>query len=80
MKAEGRIAPNLDIPTLARVFAVIGDGMFWRRAVDPNFDAKTVMPAIVETIGMLLNPVRTPDPELNKISGRATRSKIEASA
>ena len=79
LKAEGRIAPNLDIPTLARVFAVIGDGMFWRRAVDPNFDAKTVMPAIVETIGMLLNPVRTPDPELNKNSGRATRSKIEAS-
>ena len=32
--------------------------MFWRRAIDPNFDAKTLMPAIIETVGMLLNPVR----------------------
>ena len=40
MKDEGRIAPALDIPTVARAFMVVGDGMFWRRAVDPGFDPK----------------------------------------
>lgn len=57
LKDQGRIAPDLDIPTLARVFTVIGDGMFWRRAVDPAFDAQTLIPAVVATIEKLLNPV-----------------------
>ncbi len=39
LKDEGRIAPALDIPTVAKVFMVISDGMFWRRAVDPAFNA-----------------------------------------
>jgi len=55
LKDEGRIDPSLDIRTLARVFITIGDGLFWRRAVDPDFDAKTVLPAVVQLIGTLLN-------------------------
>jgi len=55
-REEGRIAPTIDIATIARLIAVIGDGMFWRRAVDPNFDAKQLMPAITALIGTLLNP------------------------
>ena len=47
--------PTLDIPTLTKVFLVIGDGMFWRRAIDPDFDAKAVMPAVMALIGKLLN-------------------------
>lgn len=66
-KAAGRIAPALDAETLARVIAVIGDGLFWRRAVDPTFDAKTVLPALTQAIAMLINPVAdqpaTPSPE-----------------
>jgi AcrR family transcriptional regulator len=57
LKSEGRIAPELDIPTLARVFSVIGDGMIWRRAIDPDFDSKAVMPAIIALVSRLLNPV-----------------------
>jgi AcrR family transcriptional regulator len=53
---EGRIAPELDVPTLARVFSVIGDGMFWRRAVDPSFDAATLIPAVVRCLEILLAP------------------------
>ncbi len=56
LKDEGRIAPSLDIPTLARVFITIGDGLFWRRAIDPAFDAKAVLPAITQLIGDMLNP------------------------
>lgn len=57
LAAEGRIAPDFDIPTLAKLFSVIADGVFWHRAVDPNFDAKTVVPAAMKLIGKLINPV-----------------------
>ena len=62
MQDEGRIAPTLDIPTVARAFMVVGDGMFWRRAVDPGFDPKAVMPAVLELMRTLLNPVSGPVP------------------
>lgn len=62
LAAEGRIAPDLDIPTLAKVFSIIGDGTFWRRAIDPNFDPQTVVPAVMGLIGKLLNPA-APDEE-----------------
>jgi TetR/AcrR family transcriptional regulator, repressor for uid operon len=57
MKDQGRIAPALDIPTLANAFIIIGDGMFWRRAIDPNYDPATMIPAMVELVRQLLNPV-----------------------
>lgn len=59
LAAEGRIKPDLDIPALAKLFGVIGDGMIWRRAVDKNFDAKALMPAVVSLLNKLLNPVGT---------------------
>jgi AcrR family transcriptional regulator len=62
MKDEGRIAPALDIPIVARAFIVLADGMFWRRAVDPAFDPTTVMPAVLQLITTLLSPVPGPAP------------------
>jgi TetR/AcrR family transcriptional regulator, repressor for uid operon len=62
LKDDGRIAPALDIPTLAKAFCIIGDGMFWRRAVDPAFDGKVMIPAMVALIRQLLNPVEQPAP------------------
>ncbi len=52
---EGRIAPDLDIPTLTKLFSMIGDGLFMRRALDPNFDADTLVPAVMKMIAKLLN-------------------------
>ena len=60
MKDEGRIAPDLDIPMLTQTFLVIGDGLFWRRAVDPAFDGSKLVPAVLQVIGGILKPV--PDP------------------
>jgi TetR/AcrR family transcriptional repressor of uid operon len=54
LKAEGRINPQLDVVALARVFEIIGDGLFWRRATDPNFEAERTIPAIMHTIQSLL--------------------------
>ena len=53
---EGRIKPDLDIPTVAKLFSLIGDGMSVRCAIDPGFDAKTILPAVLMLIGKLLNP------------------------
>ena len=65
LKNEGRIAPALDIPSVTRAFTVICDGMFWQRAIDPTFDAKVVMPTVLQLIAQLINPVTgsVPGPE-----------------
>ena len=60
LQDEGRIAPALDIPTLAQVVVTLGDGLIWRRAIDPKFDPKPVLPAITSLIGSLLRPVDAP--------------------
>lgn len=53
---EGRIAPGLEPKQLAALLAVIGDGLFWRRAIDPTFDAQAMLPAVMQVVGLLLNP------------------------
>ena len=60
LKDEGRIAPKLDIPTVAQLFSLIGDGMFWRRAIDPAFEAQTLIPGVMQLVAQLLNPVDHP--------------------
>ena len=41
-EAHGRIAPSVPIGRIVGVMTVIADGMFWRRAVDPQFDLVSV--------------------------------------
>jgi TetR/AcrR family transcriptional regulator, repressor for uid operon len=61
LKDEGRIAPSFDIPTLTMMFNIIGEGLFWRRAVHPDFDAASVLPALTQVLGMMLNPTDQPE-------------------
>lgn len=60
LREEGRINPTIDISTLSKVFHVIGDGLFWRRAVVPGYDAREVLPVLVAMIGALVQPVDLP--------------------
>jgi TetR/AcrR family transcriptional repressor of uid operon len=53
--SEGRIQPALSPVLLAQIIMVIGDGMFWRRAVDPEFNPRSVMPAVTAIVAGLLN-------------------------
>jgi TetR/AcrR family transcriptional regulator, repressor for uid operon len=76
--AEGKIRPTLDARTLAQTIAVLGDGLFWRRAVVPDFDAAKMVPVITALIGSLINPVVTPDPQSRgPCVAHATRTEIE---
>jgi TetR/AcrR family transcriptional repressor of uid operon len=57
-RRDGKIAPDDDPRLLAEVVSLIGDGLFWRRAVDPGFDAKRVLPVLVRMVSELLKPMQ----------------------
>lgn len=58
---DGKIKPQDDPRTLSEVVSLMGDGLFWRRAVDPEFDANKVLPVLVRMVSTLLNPVTADD-------------------
>lgn len=66
---EGRIKPDLDPKMLARVVAILGDGMFWRRATDPDFDIKSVIPVITAIVAGLLNAQAPEKPTAGQTAG-----------
>ena len=35
---------------------VLGDGLMWRRAIDPDFDATTLLPAVLQLVGLMVRP------------------------
>lgn len=52
---RGEIRADLDIDAAASVLMVLGDGMSWRRAVEPDFDAERVLPMILKMVHCLLS-------------------------
>ena len=68
LKDAGRIAPVLTIPELVQLFMTIGDGMFWRRAVDPGFDSRAVLPIMLQVFGAALRPVTDAGSPLSRTS------------
>jgi AcrR family transcriptional regulator len=74
MRDEGRIAPDLDDVTLARMVGVIGDGLFWRRATDPTFDGRSLVPAALMALAALLKPVAQSDSDATKSQSSGDRS------
>lgn len=55
---EGKIAPRVDVQTLAQVIATIGDGIFWRRAIEPNHDPRRVIDTFLDLVSTLINPIQ----------------------
>ncbi|MGA7974003.1 MAG: TetR-like C-terminal domain-containing protein, partial [Pseudolabrys sp.] len=51
---RGEIRADLDVDAAASVLMVLGDGMSWRRAVAPDFDAERVLPMILKMVHCLL--------------------------
>jgi AcrR family transcriptional regulator len=52
--AAGRIRPRHDVDTLAALMMVLGDGMFQRVALDPDFDHATAVPALMGLVRQLI--------------------------
>jgi TetR/AcrR family transcriptional regulator, repressor for uid operon len=51
---RGEIRNGLDLDAAATVLMVLGDGMSWRRSVDPAFDAEAALPLILQMVRCLL--------------------------
>ena len=50
----GEIDARLDLDVASRVLMVLGDGISWRRTVDPGFDPEKALPLLLQMIGCLL--------------------------
>jgi TetR/AcrR family transcriptional repressor of uid operon len=51
---RGEVSPDTDFNGVASVLMALADGISWRRAVDPDFDAESVLPLIVHMVKCLL--------------------------
>jgi AcrR family transcriptional regulator len=58
---EGRIEPKVPIEIVVRAMCALGDGLFMRRTLDPHFDPKSIIPAMMIMIEALLSPAPAPD-------------------
>jgi AcrR family transcriptional regulator len=45
---RGDIARDLDFDAVATMLMVIADGVWWRRALEPGFDAKALLPIFMD--------------------------------
>jgi TetR/AcrR family transcriptional repressor of uid operon len=71
--ARGEIRADVDFDAAAAVLMVLGDGMSWRRSVDPKFNAEAALPLILQMVhGLLAKPDENP-------GGRAAKSEKAAS-
>jgi TetR/AcrR family transcriptional regulator, repressor for uid operon len=68
LHTEGRIAPGLDTNQVARVFQLVGDGLFLRRAVHPDFDFEAIREALLTMITRLLNPTAFTPTDFNALT------------
>jgi len=57
--AAGRINPAQPLESLVQLLMVIGDGMFQRRATDPDFDAERILASIMAMVRQMLGMDQT---------------------
>ena len=53
-QARGDIARDADIGNAVEMLMIIADGVWWRRAVDPKFDAEAVLPMFFDVTRYML--------------------------
>jgi TetR/AcrR family transcriptional repressor of uid operon len=53
-QARGDIARDADIGAAVELLMIIADGVWWRRAVDPNFNAEAVLPMFFDVTKYML--------------------------
>jgi AcrR family transcriptional regulator len=53
---EGRVTLSQPVGSVVRAMAALGDGIFWHRALDPEFDPRTIIPAMMTMMEALIKP------------------------
>lgn len=51
---RGEIARDIDFDAVVSMMMVIADGVWWRRAVEPDFEAKSVLPLFMDITRYML--------------------------
>jgi TetR/AcrR family transcriptional repressor of uid operon len=67
--ARGDIPSHIDLEIAATMLMALVDGLYWRRAVDPEFDAETVLPTLLSVTHFLLTEPNTSHAK-NEMAGR----------
>ena len=62
--ARGDIPSHIDLEVAATMLMALVDGLYWRRAVDPEFDAETVLPTLLSVTHFLLTGERNTKNEM----------------
>jgi TetR/AcrR family transcriptional repressor of uid operon len=52
--ARGVVPETVDLEIAATMLMALVDGLYWRRAVDPEFDAETILPSLLSVTNFLL--------------------------
>lgn len=68
--ARGDISPDIDLEIAATMLMALVDGLYWRRAVDPAFDAETVLPTLLSVTHFLLTKSNTNRTTNSEVAGR----------
>jgi TetR/AcrR family transcriptional repressor of uid operon len=58
---RGDIPPHIDLEIATTMLMALVDGLYWRRAVDPEFDAETVLPTLLSVTHFLLTDPSNPN-------------------
>jgi TetR/AcrR family transcriptional repressor of uid operon len=66
---RGDVPKTLDLEIAATMLMALVDGLYWRRAVDPEFNAETVLPTLLSVTRFLLTEPNN-HAEKNKVVGR----------
>jgi len=68
--ARGDIPPSIDLEIAATMLMALVDGLYWRRAVDPAFDAESVLPTLLSVTHFLLTEPHTNKTTNSELAGR----------
>jgi AcrR family transcriptional regulator len=68
---RGEISSAVDLDGAATMLMVLADGMSWRRACDPSFDAEAALPHVLHMVQCLLMRPHEPLPFPSPVAGQA---------
>ena len=71
--ARGDIPDDIDLDGVVTMLMVIADGVWWRRALDPDFDPKAMLPIFMDITRHMLRsrPKGVPDGKMSAIKETA---------
>jgi AcrR family transcriptional regulator len=67
---RGEISAQVDLDAAATMLMVLSDGLSWRRASDPSFNAEAALPHVLHMVRCLLTHPQPPSPSLPRVRER----------